>query len=186
MEVSAIPRVKDEGPPMFFSLTELEHHPIHFELTYAPGEIDFGEELKQSGLLKTAGQAELLKNTLGEIRIRGTVQVEFDCACDRCLEPAPQHVDAVLDLFFRPQPEIGAPAEVQLEEGEIDVSFYEGDGVSLSVALRDYLILTHPMQRLCKPDCKGLCPHCGVNRNMIACNCSDERIAGKMALLREL
>jgi uncharacterized protein len=171
---------------MFFSLTELEHHPVHFDLTYAPGEIDFGEDLKQSGLLHTAGQAELLKNTLGEIRIRGAVQVDFDCACDRCLEPAPQHVDSVLDLFFRPQPKDDIPVEVQIEEGEIDISFYEGDGVSLRIALRDYLILTHPMQCLCKPDCKGLCPHCGVNRNTTACNCSEERTASKLASLREL
>ncbi len=186
MEVSAVLRLKHEGPPMFFSLTELEHHPVHFDLTYAPGEIDFGEELKQSGPLHTVGQAELLKNTLGEIRIRGAVQVDFDCDCDRCLEPAPQHVDSELDLFFRPQPEIGAHVEVQLEEGEVDLSFYEGDGVSLRIALRDYLILSHPMQCLCQPDCKGLCPHCGVNRNTIACNCSEEHIAGKLANLRGL
>jgi len=30
---------------MFFALTELEHHPILFDLSYAPGEIDFGEGL---------------------------------------------------------------------------------------------------------------------------------------------
>ena len=186
MVIGAVSRLEHEGPPMFFSITELEHHPVHFDLTYAPGEIDFGEDLKQSGLLHTAGQAELLKNTLGEIRIRGTVQVDFDCACDRCLEPAPQHVDSVLDLFFRPQPKIENHVEVQLEEGEIDLSFYEGDGVSLRIALRDYLILSQPMQCFCKPDCKGLCPHCGVNRNTTACNCSEEHVASKLASLREL
>jgi len=186
MEIGAVSRLEDEGPPMFFSITELEHHPVHFDLTYAPGEIDFGEDLHQSGLLRTAGQAELLKNTLGEIRIRGTVQVDFDCVCHRCLEPAPQHIDSVLDLFFRPQPKIENHVEVQLEEGEIDLSFYEGDGVSLRIALRDYIILSQPMQYFCKPDCKGLCPHCGVNRNLTPCNCAAERIASKMASLREL
>jgi uncharacterized protein len=186
MGIGAVSRLEVEGPPMFFSVTELETHPVHFDLTYAPGEIDFGEDLKQSGLLHTSGQAELLKNTLGEIRIRGAVQVDFDCACDRCLEPAPQHIDSALDLFFRPQPKVDAHIEVQLEEGEIDVSFYEGDGVSLRIALRDYLILSQPMQNICKPDCKGLCPHCGVNRNTTECNCFEERAASKLASLREL
>ena len=186
MEFSAVLRLKHEGPPMFFSLTELEHHPVQFDLTYAPGEIDFGEELKQSGPLHAAGQAELLRNTLGEIRIRGRVQADFDCECDRCLDPAPEHVDAELDLFFRPQPKIENHMELQLEEGEIDLSFYEGDGVALQTALRDYLILSHPMQCLCQADCKGLCPHCGVNRNKTACTCSEQRIAGKLASLREL
>jgi hypothetical protein len=49
MEVGAVSRLEDEGPPMFFSITEIEHHPVQFDLTYAPGEIDFGEDLHQSG-----------------------------------------------------------------------------------------------------------------------------------------
>jgi len=186
MEIGAVSRLEDEGPPMFFSLTELERHPIEFDLTYAPGEIDFGEDLKQSGPLHTAGKAELLKNTLGEIRIRGAVQVDFDCRCDRCLEPAPQHVDSVLDLFYRPQPKADEHLDVQLEEGEIDLAFYEGDGVSLRDALRDYLILIQPMQYFCRPDCQGLCPQCGANRNINPCKCSENRPAGKLASLREL
>ncbi|MBI4889237.1 MAG: hypothetical protein HY821_01350, partial [Acidobacteria bacterium] len=56
---------------MIFALTELEHHPILFDVTYAPGEIGFSQELRQNGGLHAAGKAELLRNTLGEVRIRG-------------------------------------------------------------------------------------------------------------------
>ena len=171
---------------MFFSLTELEHHPILFDLSYAPGEIDFGEELQQTGPLKTSGKAEVLKNTLGEIRIQGDVAVDFNCICDRCLEPAPEHVETPFDLFFRPQPRIGTHAEIQLEEGEIELSFYEGDGVSLNDGLRDFIIVTQPMQHFCQPECKGLCPHCGTNRNTTSCNCLAERDSSPLAVLKNL
>ena len=171
---------------MFFALTELEHHPILFDLSYAPGEIDFGEGLRQQGPLRTSGQAELLHNTLGEIRIRGTVQVEFECDCDRCLEPAPQHIDTAYDLFFRPLPKLDNHAEVRLEEGEIDLSFYEGDGVALRDGLRDFIIVNEPMQHLCQPECKGLCPHCGANRNTVECNCVEQHANLKLAALRKL
>jgi len=171
---------------MFFALTELEHHPIFFDLSYEPGEIDFVEGLRQNGPLKTAGQAELLKNTLGEIRIRGTIQVDFDCDCDRCLEPAPQHIDSAFDLFFRPQPKLENHVEMQLEEGEIDLSFYEGDGVSLREALRDFVIVSQPMQHFCTPDCKGLCPRCGANRNTSECDCVIEHSELPLAKLRDL
>ena len=30
------------------------------------------------------------------------------------------------------------------------------------------------MKRLCKDDCKGLCPHCGKNLNEEECNCKIE------------
>jgi len=172
---------------MFFSLTELEHHPILFDLTYQPGEIDFGEDLRQTGTLHTAGQAELLRNTLGEIRIRGTVQADFEAACDRCLEPALQHIDTSYDLFFRPVPKLGGNhAEVRLEEGEIDLSFYQGDGVALRDGIRDFLIVNQPMQHFCQPDCKGLCPYCGANRNTTECTCAEQRTGSKLAGLKQL
>src|ERR1039458_1331307 len=129
MDEALVSASKQESPPMFFALTELEHHPILFDLSYAPGEIDFGEGLRQQGPLWTSGQAELPHNTLGEIRTRGTVQVEFECSCDRCLEPAPQHIDTACDLFFRPLPKLDNPAEVRLEERSEELSLYEGDGV---------------------------------------------------------
>ena len=30
-----------------------------------------------------------------------------------------------------------------------------------------------PVRTLCKPDCKGLCPHCGANRNLQPCSCEE-------------
>ncbi len=171
---------------MFFALTELEHHPILFDLSYAPGEIDFGEGLRQQGALRTSGQAELLRNTLGEIRIRGTVQADFETDCDRCLERAEQHIDTPYDLFFRPLPKLDNHAEVRLEEGEIDLSFYEGDGVALRDGLRDFIIVNQPMQHLCVPECKGLCPHCGVNRNTTECGCAEQHANLKLAALKKL
>jgi uncharacterized protein len=33
--------------------------------------------------------------------------------------------------------------------------------------------LSLPVRTLCKPDCKGLCPRCGKNRNLEACTCEE-------------
>jgi uncharacterized protein len=37
--------------------------------------------------------------------------------------------------------------------------------------LREQVLLSLPARTLCQPDCKGLCPRCGVNRNETACSC---------------
>lgn len=167
------------GAAMFFHITELEHHPILFDVTYAPGEIELGEDLEQQGDLKASGSAELLKNTLGEIRIRGKVTATVSTACDRCLEPAQATVDTGFDLYYKPVVKTGMHGEVHLEEGEIDLAFYEGDGVALTDALRDFVLLSLPMKFYCREECKGLCPVCGGNRNTQACSCEvkpkDER-----------
>jgi uncharacterized protein len=44
----------------------------------------------------------------------------------------------------------------------------------LEDVLREQVLLSLPVRTLCKPDCKGLCPHCGVNRNSQACNCAGD------------
>jgi uncharacterized protein len=172
-----------EGPPVvLFSLTELEHHPILFDVTYAPGEILFDEGLSQAGPLRAEGQAELLRNTAGEIRVRGHLAVEMEGACDRCLEAARFPVDEEFDLFYRPVPKKGGHGEVHLADGEIDLAFYEGEGVSLRDVLREQILLSLPMQLFCRADCRGLCPTCGANRNLAPCGCPvaprDPRLSG--------
>jgi len=43
----------------------------------------------------------------------------------------------------------------------------------LEDVLREQVLLSLPARTLCKPDCKGLCPRCGKNRNLEACTCEE-------------
>jgi uncharacterized protein len=49
--------------------------------------------------------------------------------------------------------------------------------------VREQMHLALPLRRLCREDCRGLCPSCGVNRNTGSCDCQptetveDERLA---------
>lgn len=160
---------------MIFTLTELEHHPILFDVAYQPGEIELPPELRQSSGLQVSGSAELLKNTLGEIRLRGHIQVEIEAACDLCLEPASVGMDSDFDLFYRPLEQVETHGEIHLEEGEIDISFYEGQSLALAEVLREFVLLSLPMRTLCRENCLGLCPLCGENRNQTACACKTGR-----------
>lgn len=171
---------------MIFTLTELEHHPIQFEVSYRPGELKFSDELTQTSDLEASGSATLLHNTLGEIRVRGHIKVSLDAACDRCLEPANLHLDSDFDFFYRPVIKKGAHGEVHLEEGEIDISFYEGDGVRLEDVLREYVLLSQPMRSLCQENCKGLCPQCGANLNKSKCDCAPAAKDSPWAALKDL
>lgn len=42
------------------------------------------------------------------------------------------------------------------------------------------------MTYLCKEDCKGLCPHCGADRNVTECDCESRQIDPRFAALRAL
>jgi uncharacterized protein len=171
---------------MIFTLTELEHHPILFDVRYPPGELTFSEDVTQSSDLEATGSATLLHNTLGEIRVQGHVKVTLVTTCHRCLESADLPLDSEVDFFYRPVIKKGAHGEVHLEEGEIDISFYEGDGVGLEDVLREFVLLSLPMRALCQPECKGLCVTCGANLNRVECSCKPRPKDSPWAALKDL
>ena len=41
--------------------------------------------------------------------------------------------------------------------------------LDLSPLVREYLLLDLPLQPVCRPECLGLCPECGNNRNESTC-----------------
>jgi len=60
---------------------------------------------------------------------------------------------------------------VEVGGAETEVGFYDGDGLELSEVLREQILLSLPMQRVCGEGCKGICPVCGQNRNLVECLC---------------
>jgi uncharacterized protein len=172
---------------MFLSVQEMELRKVRFDDTFPPGEIRFFDgELWQAGPLNAAGTAELLHNTDGEIRIRGRLKVRMEAKCDRCLETATFPLDVGFDLFYLPVKAGPAHEEVALDAGQIEIDFYEGEGLELEGVLREQILLALPMQRVCREDCRGICPVCGESRNEAACDCQTKAPDDRWAALRNL
>ena len=172
---------------MFFSIRDLELRKIPFNVEIPAGKIDFLDpDLKHDGALQAAGQAELLSSTLGEIRIRGHVSAVMKSPCDRCLESASLPIDSDFDLHYRPAEMATSGEEVELDEDEAEMGFYEGEGLELADVLREFILLQLPMQIVCRQDCKGICPVCGENRNNAACDCRQEPADDRWAALKNL
>jgi uncharacterized protein len=165
----------------------LELRKVRFEETYQAGELDFSDEdVRQATPLTATGIAELLANTEGEVRIQGSLKVDMECECDRCLGAARFSLDAPFDLFYRPMADIAREEEVEIDEGEAEIGFYEDGGIDLEDVLREQVLLALPMQRTCREDCQGICPICGANRNETRCECKVETRDDRWGALRNL
>jgi uncharacterized protein len=81
---------------------------------------------------------------------------------------------------------IAREEEVEIDEGEAEIGFYEHGGIELEDILREQLLLALPMQRICSDVCKGICPVCGVNRNETQCDCKIEAHDDRWGALRNL
>lgn len=92
------------------------------------------------------------------------VQCDFeatiDQACTRCLEDFPYPIHTTFEELF-------AFEERNMTESELILP--EDGFLDLAPLVREYFVLEIPMQPICKPDCKGLCPICGENRNLVSC-----------------
>lgn len=162
---------------MEFKVVELEREPIEFDLELAPGAVDLGEEAEQVGPLATSGRVEVLhehrgpKDIVDDIRLVGRFSGNFQVPCARCVEPVQIPLAADFDLIFRPAGADSVSAERSITAVETEIGYYLEDSLSLEDVLREQVLLSLPVRTLCKPDCKGLCPRCGVNRNSQACSC---------------
>jgi uncharacterized protein len=172
---------------MFLSVKEMELRKIRFDETFQPGQIDFsGEGLEQATPLEAKGSAELLAHSDGEVRIQGRYTVEMTSQCDRCLGRARFPLNAGFDLFYRPMSVIARVEEVEIDEGEAEIGFYQGGGLELEDVLREQVLLALPMQRVCSENCKGICPVCGRNRNETECDCHLQSTDDRWLALRNL
>jgi uncharacterized protein len=168
-----------------------------------------GEEFRLLSPATTRGRLEPIPaeeddvsgGTEGAFRVRGRMSCRIELACVRCLEPFPLEVAEDLDLLYLPVsanvgPESGqipdAVEDAAETEGrglapeELAVSFYRDDRIDLSHMIVEQIVLALPMKPLCRPDCQGLCPHCGVNRNVESCVCAPEDTDPRWEALKTL
>ncbi len=90
----------------------------------------------------------------GGVLVEGRVATRIHGLCGRCLEPVKRKIESPeLSLFFENPP---------------------GEELDLTPEVREELLLELPMNLLCSESCRGLCPHCGVNRNLESCDCAEE------------
>ena len=148
-------------------------------LQLKPGAVDFGDEAEQRGDLATSGRAEVIhehrgpKEIVPDIRLKGRLAGRFQVPCARCIEPVEIPLSAEFDLIFRPiGADAGAP-ERSITASETEIGYYQKDSLLLEDVLREQVLLSLPVKTLCKPDCKGLCPRCGANRNTQPCSCGE-------------
>jgi uncharacterized protein len=121
------------------------------------------------------------------VAVTGSFEATAHQACGRCLEPLVTRVAPAVDLQIVPQPS-GRQGDIELGRDDLEVDFYKGDLLDVGGLLRSETDLALPMKPLCRPDCRGLCPVCGGNKNVTECRCDprgpDPRLAPLEALRR--
>jgi uncharacterized protein len=119
-----------------------------------------------------------------EVDVRGQVRASVPQVCGRCAEGFTSRVTADVDLRFAPKPARVDGAE--LGRDDLDTDFYLDDQIDLHRVIETETTLALSMKPLCDPDCRGLCPVCGVNRNLNPCACAERAPDPRLVALKTL
>jgi uncharacterized protein len=72
-----------------------------------------------------------------------------------------------------------------LEADDLDLAYYEEEKVDLGAVVSEQVALLLDLYPHCRPDCKGLCPVCGTDRNELQCACEENRGDSRWAALKK-
>lgn len=137
------------------------------ELDIQSKDMDIIGDIRCDGSISNAGDVLLLQVAMSA-RVRRT--------CGRCLKEFTAVTKAeVVEKFY--------PASA--ENVENDAFVYDSDVIDITEPLREGLLLAEPMQALCKPDCRGLCPVCGADLNDGDCGCDRSTVDPRLAALKQ-
>jgi uncharacterized protein len=177
---------------MLITPAQLLDQPLILNEVIPPGAIEYAPDIRQIGPVTLQGQAELIVEHRGprefvdDIRLRARFEGTFEQLCARCLEPVQQPLAGSFDLIFRPGGVDAEPGERAITEDETEIGYYEQSGLLLEDAVREQVLLSMPGRTLCQQDCKGLCPHCGVDRNRTECGCDARPLDPRLGVLAGL
>jgi uncharacterized protein len=140
-----------------------EFTPAEVEENYDPKQLDIEfVDLQYAKPLHLEGTVE---KGLDTVAFRGHIVSEIEHTCGRCLNKIKSSFDKPFELFYE-------------TKGKESVETIDD--------IRELLILEHPLAYVCSEKCKGLCPHCGINRNESQCRCESEISSNPFSQLKNI
>ncbi len=91
------------------------------------------------------------------VLVSGEVSGPVEGECGRCLRPVADSVTVSIQELYAYE---HSATDETTEEDE--VGRLQGDLIDLEPVVRDAVVLALPSHPLCREDCPGLCPDCGV------------------------
>jgi uncharacterized protein len=115
-----------------------------------------------------------LESVSDGILATGRVEATWRSECRRCLAEVTGAARGEFQELFEPDAREGETYPLQHEH------------IDLEPLAREALLLELPLAPLCREDCRGLCPVCGVDRNRRPCRCSPAAEDPRWKVLDEL
>ena len=169
---------------MRIELVNLEQGRGDFAHVYQPHELgDFDERVSVVEPVKVTGKVRIAG---AEVFVNGHIETRARVECDRCLQQVETPVKSDFDLQYITGTEYASSQAAELTENDMSVSVFDGDAIDVDEIVKEQILLAVPTRMLCRPDCKGICPECGIDKNTGDCACDTGDVDPRWAALKNL
>lgn len=151
------------------------------------------EELQQQGEVRFEGPIVVsgrVQRIADLIEVEGQIQAAASMPCSRCLEAVSLGLESRFALTFSKEPptvtDEETEQEIELSAEEMGLILFAGDEIDLVEAIQEQVVIALPLQPLCRPDCRGLCPQCGADLNRESCNCQAPVFNNRFGKLKDI
>ena len=117
------------------------------------------------------------------LRLSGEGDATVQIPCDRCLQEVTYPFHIVIEKVL---PFADACDEVDGDSDEAASYIDEDRVLDVDRLIYNEILVNWPAKVLCRPDCKGICPKCGTNLNLAACDCEQGELDPRMAQFQDV
>ncbi len=145
--------------------------PIKGEFCAPPQEF-IGNTFGFPSPIKVEGE---IVNQSGRFFAEMAADAEVLSTCARCGEEVKETIHAEFSEVF-----------TNADTDDDEMIPFSGTQIDITETVINNLLENLPEKFLCQSDCKGLCPYCGVNRNVKECSCTPDEGDIRMEIFRKL
>lgn len=160
--------------PLIVNVVELLRWPgtvKDVRVSIAAEDFDFRDSRLVDLPVEVAIHLESLSNG---IVVSGSAEATWAGECRRCLRPIRDRLEVDFDELYQQVPD------------NPDAYAIVNDQIDLLPMVRENVLLAIPLGALCRPDCPGLCPHCGQDLSEGQCGCAVGATDPRWAALDDL
>jgi len=160
--------------------------PDGLDIDLPTGELDLGNPAELwEGPASVRAAMHLGRSGRGLV-IGGTFVGDVLLICSRCRERFRFQAADRFDLYCEVGTQAPSGDQRELDDDELDVTYLEEGRINTDHLLRENILLSLPVQPLCREDCRGLCPQCGANLNLGSCGCQAPVGDPRLQILRKV
>lgn len=157
------------------NISKLSEGVHKYSLEAQPGDIGLDERFD-----RPVSVSATLEKTSRQLFLHVELVTAGLFSCDRCLDELRREVKGNYTITYVPD----AEAAEGLDEFEVQYIHADTNVIDLGEDVRQFTLLALQLKMLCREECAGLCPVCGINKNKTSCDHAPESTDSRWSALK--